>query len=67
MTIQEATNLYQELFSKHFQAFSGRFATTLETHARILEHCGDATEATRIRQRRDEVLKQLKEMEEGDA
>ena len=67
MTIQEATNLYQELFSKHFQAFSGRFATTLETHARILEHCGDAAEAARIRQERNAVLKRMKEMEEGDA
>ena len=65
MTIQEATNLYRELFSKHLQAFSGRFATTLETHARILDHCGNAAEATRIRQKRDEVLKRMKDLEEG--
>ena len=66
-TAQEATNLYQKLVSEHFQAFSSRFATTLETHARILDHCGDAAEATRIRKERDKVLKRMKEMEEGDA
>ena len=66
-TSQEATELCQQLVNEHFRAFSGRFATTLETHARILEHCGDATEATCIRQRRDEILERMKEMEEGDA
>ena len=66
-TSQEATELCQQLVNEHFRAFSGRFATTLETHARILEHCGDATEATCIRQRRDEILERMKEMEEDDA
>ena len=66
-TSQEATELCQQLVNENFRAFSGRFAATLETHARILEHCGDATEATRIRQRRDEILERMKEMEEDDA
>ena len=66
-TSQEATELCQQLVNEHFRAFSSRFATTLETHARILDHCGNAAEATRIRQKRDEVLKRMKEMEEGDA
>ena len=64
-TAQEATNLYQELVSEHFRTFSSRFATTLETYARILDHCGDETEVTRIWQERDAVLKRIEE--EGDA
>jgi len=63
---QEATNLYRELVSEHFQSFSGRFATTLKTHAKILDHCGNAADATRIRQERDGVLKRIEEMEAGD-
>ena len=66
-TSQEATELCQQLVNEHFRAFSSRFATTLKTHARILDHCGNAAEATRIRQKRDEVLKRMKEMEEDDA
>ncbi|EFW26796.1 hypothetical protein HMPREF9057_01821, partial [Actinomyces sp. oral taxon 171 str. F0337] len=66
-TAQEATNLYQKLVSEHFQAFSGSFATTLETYASILERSGNAKEAARIRQERNAVLKRMKEMEEDDA
>ena len=66
-TAHEATNLFQELASEHFRAFSSRLVTTLEMYASILERSRKAEEAARIRQERDEVLKRMKEMEEGNA
>ena len=64
-TAQEATNLHQEKVSEHVHTFSSRFPTTLETHERFLDHCGEETEMTRIWQERDAVLKRIEE--EGDA
>ena len=40
---------------------------SLNTYANILERSGSTKEAARIRKERDEVLKRMKEMEEGNA
>ena len=64
---QEATTLFRSLAGEQLRAFGSRFVATLRTYAIILDHCGDAAEAAHIRQERDEVLKRLKELEEGDA
>ena len=38
---------------------------SLNTYANILERSGNTKEAARIRKERDEVLKRMKETEEG--
>ena len=66
-TAQEATNLYRSLGHKHPSAFSQALADALDTYANFLERSGSTKEAAHIQQERDEVLKQLKEMEKRDA
>ena len=64
---REATALYRSLAHKHPSAFSRDLADALDTYANILERSGNTKEAAHIQQERDEVLKRLKEMKEGDA
>ena len=66
-TAHEATNLYQELASEHFRNFSSRLATTLEMYASILDRSGNTKKAACIHRERDDVLKRMKELEEGNA
>ena len=64
-TAQEATNLYRTLVERNPAAYTPDLATSLKTYANILERSGNTKEAAHIRQERDEVLKRMKEMEEG--
>ena len=66
-TAQEATNLYRTLAEHNPAAHTPNLTRSLNTYADILERSGNTKEAARIRQERDEVLKRMKEMEEGDA
>ena len=66
-TAQEATNLYRTLAKHNPAAYTPDLAMSLKTYANVLERSGSTKEAARIRQVRDEVLKRMKEMEEGDA
>ena len=66
-TAHEATILYQELASEHFRTFSSRLATTLEMYASILDRSGNTKKAACIHRERDDVLKRMKELEEGNA
>ena len=66
-TAQEATNLYRTLVEHNPAAHTPNFAMSLNTYANILERSGSTKEAARIRKERDEVLKRMKEMEEGNA
>ena len=62
---QEATNLYRTLAEHNPAAHTPNLATSLNTYADILERSGNTKEAARIRKERDEVLKRMKETEEG--
>ena len=64
-TAQEATNLYQTLAKHNPAAHTPNLAKSLNTYANILERSGNTKEAARIRKERDEVLKRMKETEEG--
>ena len=66
-TAQEATNLYRTLAEHNPAAHTPNLTSSLKTYANILEWSGSTKEAARIRQERDEVLKRMKELEEGDA
>ena len=64
---EETTDLYRDLASKDPQSFSSKFAATLEIYADILHQSGNIEKAAHILQERHETLKQVKEMEEGNA
>jgi len=64
-TAQEATNLYRTLVEHNPAAHTPNLAMSLNTYANILERSGNTKEAARIRKERDEVLKRMKETEEG--
>ena len=64
-TAQEATNLYRTLAEHNPAAQTPDLAMSLNTYANILERSGNTKEAARIRKERDEVLKRMKETEEG--
>ena len=66
-TAQEAVTIRRNLVEHNPAVYTPNLATSLNTYANILERSGNAKEAARIRQVRDEVLKRMKEMEEGDA
>ena len=66
-TAQEATNLYRTLAKHNPTAHTLNLTKSLNTYAEILERSGNTKEAARIRQEREKVLKQIEEMEEGDA
>ena len=66
-TAQEATNLYRTLAKHNPTAHTLNLTKSLNTYADILERSGNTKEAVRIRQEREKVLKQIEEMEEGDA
>ena len=61
----EATNLYRTLAEHNPAAHTPDLAMSLNTYANILERSGNTKEAARIRKERDEVLKRMKETEEG--
>ena len=62
---REATNLYRTLVEHNPAAHTPDLAMSLNTYANILERSGNTKEAARIRKERDEVLKRMKETEEG--
>ena len=64
-TAQEATTLYRTLAQHNPAAHTPDLASSLKTYANVLERSGSNKEAARIRQVRDEVLKRMKETEEG--
>ena len=64
-TAQEATNLYRTLVEHNPAAHTPDLAVSLNTYANILERSGNTKEAARIRKEHDEVLKRMKETEEG--
>ena len=64
-TAQEATNLYRTLAKHNPAAYTPALTRSLNTYADILERSGNTKEAARIRKERDEVLKRMKETEEG--
>ena len=66
-TAQEATNLYRTLAEHNPAAHTPNLTSSLKTYANILERSGSTKEAARIRQERDEILKRMKDMEEGNA
>ena len=61
----EATNLYRTLAEHNPAAHTPDLAMSLNTYANILERSGNTKEGARIRKERDEVLKRMKETEEG--
>ena len=63
---QESVDILRNLANDDTQFFGRKFAYSLETYGRILEHYGKMEEAANIRQERDEVLKRIEEMEAGD-
>ena len=64
---QEATAIYRSLTTNNPHLFSESYVNLLRSCIEFFEQYGDQKEAARIRQERDEVLKRMKEMEEGDA
>ena len=66
-TAQEAVTIRRNLVEHNPATHTPNLATPLHTYANILERSGNTKEAARIRQERDEVLKRMKEIEEGDA
>ena len=66
-TAQEATTLYRTLAEHNPAAHTPNLTSSLKTYANILERSGSTKEAARIRQERDEILKRMKDMEEGNA
>ena len=66
-TMQEAVERYRGLVRSEPHTSSRELVRCLSTYANFLDHCGDAAEAARIRQERDEILKRMKDMEEGNA
>ena len=66
-TAQEAVTIRRNLAEHNPAAHTPNLTSSLKTYANILEWSGNAKEAARIRQERNEVLKRMKEMEEGDA
>ena len=64
-TVHEATNLYRTLAKHNPAAYTPALTRSLNTYADILERSGNTKEAARIRKERDEVLKRMKETEEG--
>ena len=64
-TAQEATNLYRTLAKQNPAAYTPALTRSLNTYANILERRGKTKEAARIRKERDQVLKRMKETEEG--
>ena len=66
-TAQEAVTIRRKLAEHNPAAHTPNLTRSLNTYADILERSGNTKEAARIRQERDEVLKRMKEMEEGEA
>ena len=66
-TMQEAVERYRGLVRSEPHTSSRELVRCLSTYANFLDHYGNAEEAARIRQEREKVLKQIEEMEEGDA
>ena len=66
-TAQEAVTIRRNLAEHNPAAHTPALTRSLNTYANILERSGNTKETARIRQERDEVLKRMKEMEEGDA
>ena len=64
-TAQEAVTIRRNLAKHNPAAHTPNLATSLNTYANILERSGNTKEAARIRQVRDEVLKRMKDLEEG--
>ena len=64
-TVHEATNLYRTLAKHNPAAYTPALTRSLNTYANILERRGKTKEAARIRKERDQVLKRMKETEEG--
>ena len=66
-TAQEAVTIRRNLAEHNPAAHTPNLTSSLKTYANILERSGSTKEAARIRQERDEILKRMKEMEEGNA
>ena len=66
-TAQEAVTIRRNLAEHNPAAHTLNLTKSLNTYADILERSGNTKEAARIRQEREKVLKQIEEMEEGDA
>ncbi|OMG34922.1 hypothetical protein BKH33_08505, partial [Actinomyces naeslundii] len=64
-TAQEAVTIRRKLAEHNPAAHTPDLAMSLKTYANVLERSGSNKEAARIRQVRDEVLKRMKETEEG--
>ncbi|WP_232023125.1 tetratricopeptide repeat protein [Actinomyces viscosus] len=63
---QDAAALFRDLSQHQPRVYSSNFEISLETYARVLEGYGSTEEATRVRQEREDVLKQIGEMEAND-
>ncbi|OLO43031.1 hypothetical protein BKH29_12245 [Actinomyces oris] len=63
----EAIAVYRSLSANNPHLFSENYVNVLRSCMEFYEQHGHQKEAARIRQERDEVLKRMKEMEEGDA
>ena len=66
-TAREAVTIQRRLVEHNPAAYTPDLAGFLDTYASILEQSGSTREAAHVQQERDEVLKRMKEMEEGDA
>ena len=66
-TAQEAVTIRRNLAEHNPAAHTPNLTSSLKTYANILERSGSTKEAARIRQERDEILKRMKDMEEGNA
>ena len=66
-TAQEAVTIRRNLVEHNPAAHTPNLTSSLKTYANILERSGSTKEAARIRQERDEILKRMKDMEEGNA
>ena len=64
-TTQEAVTIRRNLAEHNPGAHTPALASSLKTYANVLERSGNTKETARIRQVRDEVLKRMKETEEG--
>ena len=64
-TAQEAVTIRRNLAEHNPGAHTPALASSLKTYANVLERSGNTKETARIRQVRDEVLKRMKETEEG--
>ena len=66
-TAREAVTIQRRLVEHNPAAYTPDLAGFLDTYASILEQSGSTREAAHVQQERDEVLKRMNEMEEGDA